>query len=302
MFLLHAHGGGAVGIPAFVEEVFWHGILDTLNLIPFLFVTYLLMEYIEHKAKAKTEDFIRRSGGFAPIVGGLVGGLPQCGFSAVAANLYSARLISAGTLIAVFLATSDEMIPILILGRIGIGSIIAIVGYKVLVAIVIGLITDLLLRRFMREAGAEEEHHCEKCHCHHDGGILKVSLIHTLKIAIFVLAVNLAINALVYFVGEDAIGSIIYDRPVIGHFVAAVLGLIPNCAASVALTTLATEGLITAGTMMAGLFSGAGIGLAVLLRENRPRKASFAIIAALVMIGTIFGFLADVLFPNILNL
>lgn len=301
MFLLHVHGEEAVGIPEFVKEIFWHGILDTLNLIPFLFVTYLLMEYIEHKAKAKTEDFIRRSGGFAPIVGGLVGGLPQCGFSAVAANLYSARLISVGTLIAVFLATSDEMIPILISGRVGIGSIIAIVGYKILVAIVIGLVTDLILRRFKKEARAEE-HHCEDCHCHHDGGILKVSLVHTLKITIFVLLVNFAINALVYFVGEDTIGSVIYDRPVISHFVAAMLGLIPNCAASVALTTLATEGLITAGTMMAGLFSGAGIGLAVLLRENRPRKASFAIISALVIIGTIFGFLADVMFPNILNL
>ncbi len=301
MFLLHAHESGASGIAEIMTEVFWHGILDTLDLIPLLFITYLFMEYIEHKAKSRAEDFIRSSGCFAPVVGGLAGSLPQCGFSAVAANLYSGGLMSLGTLVAVFLATSDEMIPILISGKISALSIIVILAYKTLVAIIMGFIIDLILRRHKVDGKREaDEHHREHGHCHE--GIFKSATIHTLKITIFILLVNFAINALIFALGEDAIGGFIYGVPVIGHLVAAVFGLIPNCAASVALTTLATEGIITGGTMMAGLFSGAGIGLAVLLRENRPRRVNAAIIAILVIVGTVFGYLADLIFPNLLTL
>jgi hypothetical protein len=301
MFLLHADGGGAGIIPELITEIFGHGILDTLNLVPFLFVTYLLMEYIEHKAESHTADFIRKSGGLAPVVGGLAGSFPQCGFSAMAANLYSGRLISLGTLVAVFLSTSDEMIPILISGKISAPSIFAIVFYKTVVAILCGLLIDLILRRRTTEKAHEENMTChEHCHCH--DGIFRSALVHTLKTGLFILIVNLSVNGLIFFVGEEAIGGILYNSPFISHLVAAVFGLIPNCAASVVLTTLATDGLITGGTMMAGLFSGAGIGLAVLLRENRPRRANLAIIFIVVAIGCVFGFLADILFPNLLFL
>jgi hypothetical protein len=301
MFLLHAHEGGASGVTEIMTEVFWHGILDTLDLIPLLFITYLFMEYIEHKAKSKAEDVIRSSGALAPIVGGLAGSLPQCGFSAVAANLYSGGLVSLGTLVAVFLATSDEMIPILISGKISALSIAVILCYKTAVAIVTGFIIDLILRRHKAESKREaDEHHREHSHCHE--GIFKSAAIHTAKITLFILFVNFIINALILVLGEDAIGSFIYGVPVVGHLVAAIFGLIPNCAASVALTTLATEGIITGGTMMAGLFSGAGIGLAVLLRENRPKRVNAMIIGILVLIGTVFGYLADLIFPNLLLL
>ena len=300
MFLLHAHESGATGVAEFMTEVFWHGILDALDLLPLLFVTYLLMEYIEHKAKSHAEDFIRRSGGLAPVVGGLVGSLPQCGFSAVAANLYSGRLISFGTLVAVFLATSDEMIPVLISGKISALSILAIMAYKTSVAILCGLILELVLRRRERGASEARHHHGEDCHCH--DGIFRSALLHTLKISAFILIVNFAINALIYLVGEEAIGGFMQGNSFISHFAAAVFGLIPNCAASVALTTLAAEGLITSGTMMAGLFSGAGIGLAVLFRESRPRRVNIVIIAILVTVGAAFGYLADLIFPNLLYL
>lgn len=301
MFLLHAHEGGASGVTEIMTEVFWHGILDTLDLIPLLFITYLFMEYIEHKAKSKAEDVIRSSGALAPIVGGLAGSLPQCGFSAVAANLYSGGLVSLGTLVAVFLATSDEMIPILISGKISAVSIAVILCYKTAVAILSGFIIDLVLRRHKAENKREvDEHHREHGHCHE--GIFKSAAIHTMKITLFILLVNFGINALIYALGEDAIGGFIYGIPVLGHLIAAIFGLIPNCAASVALTTLATEGIITGGTMMAGLFSGAGIGLAVLLRENRPRRVNAMIIGILVLIGTVFGYLADLILPNLLSL
>lgn len=301
MFLLHAHESGASGAVEIMTEVFWHGILDTLDLIPLLFITYLFMEYIEHKAKSRAEDFIRSSGALAPVVGGLAGSLPQCGFSAVAANLYSGGIISLGTLLAVFLATSDEMIPILISGKISATSIIVILAYKTAVAIIAGLVIDLILRRHRAESKKEaDEHHREHGHCHE--GIFKSAAIHTAKITVFILLVNFAINALIFALGEDVIGGFIYSVPVVGHLVAAIFGLIPNCAASVALTTLATEGIITGGTMMAGLFSGAGIGLAVLLRENRPRRVNAMIIAVLVIVGTAFGYLADLIFPNLLSL
>lgn len=301
MFLLHAHEGGASGVTEIMTEVFWHGILDTLDLMPLLFITYLFMEYIEHKAKSRAEDIIRSSGALAPIVGGLAGSLPQCGFSAVAANLYSGGLVSLGTLVAVFLATSDEMIPILISGKISAVSIAVILCYKTVVAILSGFIIDLVLRRHKAENKREvDEHHREHGHCHE--GIFKSAAIHTMKITLFILLVNFGINALIYALGEDAIGGFIYGIPVLGHLIAAIFGLIPNCAASVALTTLATEGIITVGTMMAGLFSGAGIGLAVLLRENRPRRVNAMIIGILVLIGTVFGYLADLILPNLLSL
>lgn len=300
MFLLHAHGTEAA--EGFWSEVFVDGLLDTLKLIPFLFVTYLLMEYIEHKAKSRAEGFIQRSGALAPVVGGLVGAVPQCGFSSAAANLYSGRLITLGTLIAVFLSTSDEMIPILISGKISALAILAIVAYKTVAAIAVGLLIDLFLRK-KHDANAEI-HSEEICHAHDHchGKILPMALGHTAKISLFVLIINLSINALIYLVGEDTLGTYLSAIPVLSHLLGAVFGLIPNCAASVALTTLAIEGLISSGTMISGLFSGAGIGLAVLLKENKSKKENLAVILIIVVFGTIFGILSDIIMPDILTI
>lgn len=300
MFLLHAHGAEAT--EGFWSEVFVDGFFDTLKLIPFLFVTYLLMEYIEHKAKSKAEGFIQRSGAFAPVVGGLVGAVPQCGFSSAAANLYSGRLITMGTLVAVFLSTSDEMIPILISGKISAAAILAIVAYKTAAAIIAGLAIDFAVRRKHSSEPHEHTEAVSHAHDHCHGKILPEALRHTLKISLFVLVINLAINALIYLIGEEALGEYMTALPALNYLLGAVFGLIPNCAASVALTTLALEGLITSGTMIAGLFSGAGIGLAVLLKENKSRKENLIIILIVVLLGTAFGFLSDIIMPNILTI
>ncbi len=297
MSLLHANAEGGIALEI-LEEVFLHGILDTLKIVPFLFLTYLLMEFIEHRAGERAEKFMKRAGIFAPAVGGALGAVPQCGFSAAASNLFAGRVISIGTLVAVFLSTSDEMLPIMISGSIPIGTVLLVVLYKALVGIMVGLLVDFVLRIMKKPSEAINiDAICDEDNCHCERGIWYSALHHTLTISLFVLLVTLAINALVFFVGEDNLGAIMYDKPVISHIIAAVFGLIPNCAASVVLATLCTEGLITVGTMMAGLFSGAGVGLLVLFRVNKHIKENLAVVGIILAAGIVFGLLGDFIFP-----
>ena len=295
MTLLHAQADEAL----WLEEIFLHGLLDTLKIIPFLFLTYLLMEFIEHKAGDKAEGFMQRAGRFAPAVGGLLGAVPQCGFSAAAANLYAGRVISVGTVVAVFLSTSDEMIPILVSGQVSIGTVALVVLYKTVVGILVGFGVDLLMRLMDRKSEKINiDAICDEDNCHCERGILYSAFHHTLTISLFVLLVTLAINALVFFVGEDNLGGIMYNRPFVSHLIAAVFGLVPNCAVSVALTKLCTHGFITAGTMMSGLFSGAGVGLLVLFRVNKKLKENIMIVGITLVASVIFGMLGDILFSS----
>ena len=296
MFLLHAHVEGEVG--HWAEEIFLHGLIETLKIIPFLFLTYLLMEFIEHRAGEKAEKFMQRAGVFAPVVGGALGAVPQCGFSAAVSNLFAGRIVSMGTVVAVFLSTSDEMIPILVSGRVPVGTVALVVLYKAVVGIAVGLLVDLVIRLVRRSAEPINiDAICDEGNCHCERGIWYSALHHTATISLFVLVITFALNALVFFVGEENLGSILNDKPVISHIVAAVIGLVPNCAASVALTTLCTEGLISAGTMMSGLFSGAGVGLLVLFRMNKKLKENLVIVGVIVLAGVIFGLLGDLIFP-----
>lgn len=295
MFLLHAHGEECAH---WFDEIFLHGLLDTLKIIPFLFLTYLLMEFIEHKAGDKAERIMKKAGPFAPVVGGALGTLPQCGFSAAASNLYAGRVVSIGTLIAVFLSTSDEMIPILISGRVPALTVFLVVLYKALVGIFVGLLVDTVFRLMKREKEKINiDAICEEDNCHCERGIWYSALHHTVTISLFVLGITLAINALVFIVGEENLGAIMYDKPFVSHIIAAIFGLIPNCAASVALTTLCADGLITAGTMMAGLFSGAGVGLLVLFKVNKHIKENLIIVGIILLAGIVFGLIGDLIFP-----
>ena len=292
MTLLHTHTGeGALG---FLDEVFLHGLLDTLKLIPFLFLTYLLMEFIEHKASGKTTAFIKKAGALGPIPSALVGAIPQCGFSAAAANLYTGRVITVGSLLAVFLSTSDEMLPILLSGGLPLSDVLIILAYKALVAVAVGFATDGILKLFgKKREDINIDELCDRDDCHCERGILHSALHHTLTTGLFVFLVTLFINAVIFFVGEDALSMIMYDKPVVSHLIAALFGLIPNCAASVTLATFASEGLITSGTMIAGLFSGSGVGLLVLFKTNKSLKQNLAITSLLVVTGFAFGLLAD---------
>ena len=279
------------------EEIFLHGLLETLKIIPFLFLTYLLMEFIEHRAGEKAERFMQRAGVFAPAVGGLLGAVPQCGFSTAVANLYAGRIVSIGTVVAVFLSTSDEMLPILISGSIPLGTVVLIVLYKTAVGIFVGLLVDLLMKLMHRkEEKINIDAICDEDNCHCERGIWYSAFHHTATISLFVLLITFAINALVFFIGEENLGAIMYNKPFISHLIAAIFGLIPNCAASVALTRLCTEGLITKGTMMSGLFSGAGVGLLVLFRVNKKPKENLLIVGIVVVTGIVFGMIADLIF------
>ena len=293
MALLHAQAEGAL----WFEEIILHGLLDTIKIIPFLFLTYLLMEFIEHKAGEGAERFMQRAGAFAPVVGGALGAVPQCGFSAAAANLYAGRVVSMGTIVAVFLSTSDEMIPILLSGNIPGATVALVVLYKTVVGILVGLGVDLAIRLLLRKSEKINiDAICDEDNCHCERGIWYSALHHTLTISLFVLLITLALNTLIFFVGEENLAAVMYDKPFVSHLIAAVVGLIPNCAASVALATLCSQGLITAGTMLSGLFSGAGVGILVLWKVNKKPKENIIIMTIIVLAGIIFGLLGDLIF------
>ena len=279
-----------------IAEVFLDTELDLLKLLPFLFLTYLLMEYLEHRASLGTEKLLGASGKAGPLAGALLGVFPQCGFSASAAGLYSGGIISAGTLAAVFLSTSDEMLPILIpraVGSGGFGVIWKILAVKVLSAVALGFGVDIFLKLTRRKVRKNVSGLCEHEHCHCDKGILRSALSHTLKIGAFIAAVTLAMNFAVALIGEDALGSLLTGRPFLGPVLAALVGLIPNCAASVVITELGLSGVLSAGATVGGLMTGSGVGLLVLFRTNRPMKENALFALFLFAAGAICGVLLD---------
>lgn len=271
-------------------------LLDTLKLLPFLFLTYILMEYLEHRAGGSAEKFLKRSGQFGSLIGSALGILPQCGFSSAAAGLYSARVISVGTLIAVFLSTSDEMVPIFIVNG-NITLILKVLAVKFVIALVAGLAIDLILKAIYKKKGIIPEPNieelCERdnCHCKHD--ILKSALVHTGKVTLFIFIFSFVLNFLVYFVGESNIALLILNKPVIANILAAIVGLIPNCASSVVISELFLDGTLSAGALISGLLVNSGIALAVLFRTNRPRKNTLAIVGILLAISIVAGIVID---------
>lgn len=271
-------------------------LLDTLKLLPFLFLTYILMEYLEHRAGGSAEKFLKRSGQFGSLIGSALGILPQCGFSSAAAGLYSARVISVGTLIAVFLSTSDEMVPIFIVNG-NITLILKVLAVKFVIALVAGLAIDLILKAIYKKKGITPEPNieelCERdnCHCKHD--ILKSALVHTGKVTLFIFIFSFVLNFLVYFVGESNIALLILNKPVIANILAAIVGLIPNCASSVVISELFLDGTLSAGALISGLLVNSGVALAVLFRTNRPRKNTLAIVGILLAISIVAGIVID---------
>lgn len=274
-----------------IVDVLMEAVADTLKLIPFLFVTYLAMEALEHKAGEHSERAVRRAGAAGPVIGALLGVVPQCGFSAAAATLYAGRVVSLGTLFAVFLATSDEMLPILIAEQAPLDMIAKVLGIKVAVGIVAGFAIDFALRMAHR-AGDDRMHiHelCEQEHCDCDDGVLKSSIKHTAQVTLFIFLITLVLGAVIELVGEDALAAFMSGNPALSVVASSLVGLIPNCAASVAITELYLEGALGAGAMIGGLLTSAGIGLLVLFRTNRPMKDNVAIAGVLFAIGVLVG-------------
>lgn len=276
-----------------IINVIADSLIDSIKLLPFLFVTYLIMEYLEHKAGDKLQAVIRDAGRGGPIIGGFLGIFPQCGFSAAASNLYAGRIITMGTLMAVFLSTSDEMLPILISENAGVKMIIKVLAVKVVVAVVVGFAIDCIFHK--GEKVMQIGHLCEQHNCHCEDGIWKSALHHTIEIFIYILLVSLMLNILIAWVGEDMLGSIILNRPIIGAVIAGLVGLIPNCAASVVITKLYLEGVLGAGAVIAGLLSGTGVGLLVLCRVNDNPKENLKLISLLYVSGVAAGVIVEML-------
>lgn len=276
-------------------------LIDTVKLIPFLLITYIIMEFIEHKTSHKTKDAIKKSGHFGPLIGGILGVVPQCGFSAAASSLYSARIITLGTLIAVFLSTSDEMLPILISEAVDVRIIFSILGIKLVIAVVVGFIIDLFFRKKFETSEDEPEIKdlCEHEHCHCEHGIFKSALKHTINITLYIFIISLVLNIIIYFIGEDNLAHILNSTPVIGPIIASLVGLIPNCASSVIITQLYLSNVLNFATMIAGLLVNTGVGLLILFRTNKDLKENIKITVLLFAIGVIFGIIFDLIGFNI---
>ena len=316
----------------FLVDVLTESVIDTLKLIPFLFLTYLAMEVLEHSASHHVRAAVEKSGKAGPVVGSILGALPQCGFSAMAATLYAGRVVTAGTLVAVILSTSDEMIPVFVAHQESPTRLFGILALKVIVGIVAGLLVDVALRMLHRTGDGHPHIHelCERAHCHcedvegengsaeaeaqtaaagehddvarehahghdhHGHGlwpIVRSALVHTVQVTVFIFLVAFVFGLLIEGVSEDAIGELLADHPVRATFIAALVGLIPNCGASVALTELFLDGTLAAGPMVAGLLVSGGVGLLVLWRTNADLRQNAAVTGVVYAVGVAVGLL-----------
>ena len=289
-----------------ILDVILDAVIDSLKILPFLFITYLIMEFLEHKTAEFTSSVVEKTEHFGPLWGGLIGIFPQCGFSAAASNLYAGRVITLGTLIAIFLSTSDEMVPLFISEHVPAATLVKILAIKAVIGIIAGFVIDIVVHAYHKAKNRSAndpvriDSLCEKEHCHCDDeentgvlGIIKSALVHTIHIFLFVLVLTLILGFIIELIGKDKLALLLKTSPVISHILAGLVGLIPNCAPSVIITELYLDGMITIGTMMSGLLVGAGIGLLVLFRVNEDKKENINIALLLFVIGTITGLLLD---------
>ena len=347
-----------------------HALEDTLVLVPFLFVTYIALEALEHAAGARANAVVRRAGAAGPVAGALLGVVPQCGFSAMAATLYAGRVVTLGTLAAVFLSTSDEMLPMLVAERVDSGLLFRVLGLKVLVALITGVLADLAIRALrknarvhaflrrtvfsvrrdgmeadvvdqMAEGGETAEHICrlceqDHCGCGHDhahahggehghehgndrghehadehvagcdhghghdhshaggrfgivGSIVMSAVSHTVQVSLFIFLVTFALVLVLETVGEDALAAFLSGNQLLAVFASALVGLVPNCSASVVITQLYLEGVLGFAPLMAGLLTSAGVGYLVLFRTNRHPRENVVIVVGLFLVACVWG-------------
>lgn len=282
------------------KEILFDALADSLRMLPFLFAAYWLIEYVERRHSERVERALAGGGRFGFVPGALLGLLPQCGFSAMAANLYASRVITLGTLLAVFLATSDEAVPLLLASPGHWRQLALLLGVKLTVALAAGFCIDFVLKGAVPRAlrggylGSATD---VDCHDHEEAdGILKAAVRHTRHIFLFILAFNLALGVLAACVGEDAVGAFLAGAGPWQPAVAGLVGMIPNCVSSVLLTQLYMAGQLSLSGAVAGLCTGAGVGLAVLLRANKSWKQNLFIAALLYGVGVAAGLLCGALF------
>ena len=272
-------------------EVIKDTVIDTLKLIPFLWLTFYLIEVIEHKYQKKSQKIIKKSGKYGPILGGILGCFPQCGFSVMATNLYITKIISLGTLISIYLSTSDEMLPILLSEKSDIKTILSIIGVKVLIGIIAGIIIDLIFKK-RKEHSIQEI--CEHEHCHCEKGILASSIHHTLNTIIFILITSFFINILMNYGLEQYLKNIFHTSSILTPFLSSLIGLIPNCGASIILTELYLNHILSFSSLISGLLTGSGVALLVLFKNNKNTKENLFILFLIYTIGVFSGLILTI--------
>lgn len=277
-----------------MQEIILDTLIDVLKLIPFLFIVFLLMEYMEHKLSKKSSKIIKKAGKFGPFLGSLLGALPQCGFGVAATNLFATKIITIGTLISIYLSTSDEMLAILISNKVSLSFIIYVLVIKIVIAFICGYIIDLIFSKRVSNK-REIKNFCEEEHCHCENGILKSAIHHTLNIAFFILVVEFILNTSIHYLGKDYIAKFLMGNTVYGSFLTSLLGLIPNCASSVIITELFISGTIKFGSLIGGLLTGSGVSLLVLFKVNKNLKENISILVILYLIGAITGLIINII-------
>lgn len=285
-------------------EILIDSLLDTLKAFPYLLGAYLLIEWLAHKAKETLKKGLTRFGALGSVGGSVLGLVPQCGFSVVAANFYADRMITPGTLLAVFLATSDEAIPVLLSEPHYCKTILPLLAIKFLVAMVTGLVIDFAFKRYWRplwerdselrhnhhkhhEHDKHEEDNCKHNHC--QGSVWKIAVVHSLKVPLFIFIVTVLLNMALEALGQERVEAFLLHGSVFQPILAAIFGLIPSCASSVFLTRLYLEGSITFGSAIAGLLTGAGTGILILAQALKRKTEFFLILTALVVVGSMVG-------------
>ena len=274
-----------------MKEIILDTILDSLKVLPFLFIAFLIIEFFEHKLSHKTENTIKKAGKFGPLIGSLLGALPQCGFSVLATNLYITKIISLGTLMAIYLSTSDEMLPILIAEKASLSSILLLVGLKVLIGLICGFVIDLIIRK---EEPKEHFDICEHDYCDCEHGIFIPAIKHTLKTLIFIFIITFVLNFAFHYIGEDNIKHIFDKTNLFTPLIAALIGLIPNCGSSIILTELYIANILPLSSALAGLLTNSGVALLVLFKSNKNIKENTKIVGILYLISIITGLLLKI--------
>lgn len=277
-----------------MKEVILDTIVDSLKLIPFLLVAFLIIELLEHKLNNKTKSIITKSKKIGPIIGSLLGVIPQCGFSVMATNLYITRIITLGTLISIYLSTSDEMLIIMISEKVEISLILKILLIKIFFGIVYGLIIDKIINKKKKDKETNYEL-CDKEHCDCNHSILLSAIKHTLHITLFIFIITLIINTIFTLLGDNYLSKILLNNSILSPFITSLIGLIPNCAASVILTELYLNSTISLGALIGGLLTSSGSSLLVLIKNNKNQKENLSIILLLYALGVLSGIIIELI-------
>lgn len=276
-----------------MKDIIIDTLVDALKILPFLFLTFLLLELLEHKLNNKTKNLIKKSGKFGPVIGSLLGVIPQCGFSVVATNLYITRVISLGTLFSIYLSTGDEMLPIMLSQNAPLNIILLILFIKIMCGMFFGFVIDYIFRR--KNNSNYNYNVCEDEHCHCRHSIIKSSIKHTLNILLFILIVSFCLNILFLYIGNDIISKVFMKNIIFGPFLGSLIGLIPNCGSSVILTQLYLENVINLGTSISGLLTGSGVALLLLFKNNKNLRENVFILVTLYLIGVLVGIIIEFL-------